>query len=776
MIGAMIYYDLTFDKFHPNADRIYRVTSEFNSPDGKFYNPGVPIPLGENIAEIIPEIEITAPIFTAYPSDIFNPQTALKIKSPKFVIYADNGYFELFKYKWLAGSSDDILTRPNEVVLSSNRAQKYFGNKAFADIIGSTLIYNDTIPVKVTGIVENFKNRSDLVFEEFISLKTTDQSDMTGMLANSSWDNTNSASQLFVQIKSKTTNANVSLELEKIAKEHEDPESVAFGQTQTFRLQALNDIHFNRNYYTFDFAEGMADLSVLKNLGFIALFLLLLGCINFINLNTAQATKRAKEIGIRKTLGSTRKQLINQFFLETFLLTFLAAILSVFLSFWLLNIFSDYTPKGITIELFTNPLVISAMIFLVGLVTVLAGFYPALILSNFRPVAVLNKQKNQHGDNSSLRKYLTVFQFTIAQVFIIATILVTKQINYLGSKDMGFKSEAIASVRTPWQDPSVENRIRLLNQIKAIPNIEQVSLSRNPPASNSTNSTHATYLTEDGEINTPLQLLKGDANFLNLYGIELLAGRQQINDSIREYIINETYLKRLGLKFPIDAIGKQIKTGSDSYEIVGVMKDFHQRSLKMPISPLAFVREKRDNFRTIHFSILINQEGKWTKPISEIEKLWKDIYPDYDFNIDFMDDTIQLFYKQERKMSVLLYWATALSIIISCLGLFGLVIHTTEKRTKEIGIRKVLGASLPELNVLLCNEFLRLVLIAFVIAIPIAWYGLNQWLADFSNKTNLSWWVFLLSGFVMILVSILIMSIKTMTAANRNPVESLRNE
>ena len=594
------------------------------------------------------------------------------------------------------------------------------------------------------------------------------------------WGSTSSASQLFIGIADNVKVSTVQAELDKIAKSKADPETKEYNQTRKFYLQPLPDIHFDPNYHTFDFSEGRASKSVLLTLGCIALFLLLLGCINFINLNTAQATQRAKEIGIRKTLGSSKRQLVFQFLGETFLLTLSAAVLSLFLAFGLLRVFSDFVPQGLNFDLFLDPLVIALISVLLLLVTFLSGFYPGLILSHFKPVSVLKNQILTKGDKSSLRKYLTVFQFVIAQVFIIGTLLVGKQLNFLMTKDMGIKTEALANIQTPWHHESMEKRIRFMEEIEAQPMVKDVSLSSHPPASFSSNSSHVTYFDDKKEINTELLFLYGDRNYLNLYDIEILAGRQQLNDTIREFVINESYSKLLGFKTPQEALGETLKINDESYPIVGVMEDFNQRSLKSRIEPMAFAgdwyRERFTRFNTVHFALQEGQSENWPETIAQIEKTWNDIYPDADFEVKFMDDMVQRFYEQEGRTSTLLQWATGLSIIISCLGLLGLVVYTTERRTKEIGIRKVLGASLAQLNLLLCKEFLILVGIAFILAVPIAWYGINYWLEEFSYKTNMSWWVFLLSGAAMGIISLIIMSIRTIAKANANPVKSLRTE
>lgn len=379
---------------------------------------------------------------------------------------------------------------------------------------------------------------------------------------------------------------------------------------------------------------------------------------------------------------------------------------------------------------------------------------------------------------ASIRKILTVFQFAIAQVFIIATILVGRQIHFLMNKDMGFKTEAVAYVSTPWKDQSLDKRQRLIREIKKIPQVTNASLGGFPPASGGIHASVTNYFDGEKEIRTELQLLHGDSNYLDLYDIELLAGRNLRNDTVREFIINQTYAKQLGFEDPNKVVGEVLKYGENSYPIIGVMEDFHQRSLKSPIVPMALIGEwsgrRFASLNTIHFSL--KTDSDWSAVMATAEKAWKKTYPDADFEVKFMDETIENFYTRERSTAKLINWATGLSVLISCLGLLGLVIYTTERRKKEIGIRKVLGATLVQLNLLLCKDFLILVGLAFLIAAPIAWWGLNSWLQDFAYKTNLSWWIFVLSGAAMLMIALIIMSIRTLKTAMSNPVDSLKTE
>jgi ABC-type antimicrobial peptide transport system permease subunit len=778
VIGAIIYFDLTFDKFHSEGDRIYRVTSEFTSPEGSFYNSGVCAPLADVLETSATGIATVSQFFTDSPYRVENRETEKVFMEPKNVIYADTHYFEIFKYNWLTGDEKTALSEPNEVVMSADRVQKYFPGLSPSEVMGKLLVYNDTIPIKVAGVIENFKNRSDLIFEEFISIKTLGTEGLKSMMGDD-WNSTSSASQLFIKMDRKAIVTPINQLLDDLAREHQDKVDLAYNHGRIFHLQPLSDLHFNTDYGTFDYSRSQASKPVLISLAFVALFLLLLGCINFINLNTAQATQRAKEIGIRKTLGSSRKQLIFQFLGETFLLTTASAVLSLLFASWLLRLFADFMPQGVNFGLFKSPMLVVAIILLLFVLTILAGFYPALVLSHFKPVAVLKNQIIQGSDKGSLRKYLTVLQFVIAQIFIIATLLVAKQIHFLMTKDMGFKTDAIAYIQAPFNENSTDQKIRFVEGLKALPEIQSVTQGGNPPASRSTHSTEISYRDGEKEIHSEVQLLFGDASYQKAYKLKLLAGRMPLNDTIHEYVINKTYMKQLGFEVPEDAIGKKLGEGKTAYPIVGVMDDFYQRSLRTEIKPMALIgdwsREEFSQFNTFHI-VFGGDTATWVNTLASIEKVWKSVYPDYDFDPRFIDDTVKKFYEQEHKTSVLLQWATGLAILISCLGLLGLVIHTTERRTKEIGIRKVLGASLSQLNLLLCKDFLILVGIAFVVAVPIAWWGLDKWLQDFAYKTDLSWWIFVVSGIAMLLIALSIISLRTIAAANRNPVKSLQTE
>ena len=774
VIGIMIYYDLTFDKFHEDRERIYRVVVDTQGPDQEGHSRGVPVPLIDALKDNSTGIDHVSPFFLVGFDKVTVGSSQEEFDWPGDIVIADREYFKIFKYHWLAGSADAALENPFEVVLSKSRAEKYFPGRSLKEIIGNSLIYEDSLIVKVTGIVAEFEDRSDFTFKEFLSRSSVQNSEKYAYIYDTSWGSISSSTQLFIKTDKFNNKEAVQAQLNALAEEYKNEEMAALGYSRSFNLQPLKALHLNDNYGVFDNSSYRASADILYGLGFIALFLLLLGCINFINLNTAQSAKRAKEIGIRKTLGSSKKLLVIQYLGETFILTLAAAILSLFLASLLIRVFADFIPPGLSLDLMQNPLLIISLLLLLILITFLAGFYPGLVLSHFKPVSVLKNQSVLDGDKGSLRKFLTVFQFVIAQVFIIATLLVGKQINYLINKDMGFKTESIAYIKAPRSDASIEKYEAFREGLETIPEVKNLSIAGDPPASQSYSGRGVSYFSEGEETHVQIQLLYGDENYLDLYGIDLLTGRLPLKDSISEYVINETLMRQIGFQKPEEVIGQQFKVNNKNIPIVGVMEDFNQSSLREEIEPMAFLQDSQN--RTLHFSFEANDIENWPLAINKIESQWKEFFPDETFKINFVDEDVKKFYSEEQSTATLLKWSTGLAILISCLGLLGLVIHTTERRTKEIGIRKVLGASIMQLNLLLGKEFMVLVGIAFVIAVPIAYWGISNWLQEFANQTALSWWVFLLGGLGISIIALAVISIKIFTAANTNPVKSLSTE
>ena len=781
VIGLMVYYDLTFDTYHPDSDRVYRVTSLFSNPQGEFANSGVPIPLAGAARDEMTGLETVAAFYSIDLIEAENPESGKTFKDLSPQVFADAAYFKLFAYDWLAGSPEG-LEQPYRVVLTSQRAARYFPGLDPSETVGKTLVYNDSVPVTVAGVVATPQRRTDLVFAEFLSPGTMQRTERGEYMTEARWDNTSSSDQLFIRLSPGTDPTAVQQQLDRIARARESDFDRQYNSHRTFRLQPFSDLHFNTELQTFDNGrDSAASRPVLIGLGCIALFLLLLGCINFINLNTAQADQRAREIGIRKTLGSSRKQLLLQFLGETFLLTLLASLLSIVLAYFLLDTFGEFLPQGMHFRNFAEgPVLLFIGLLLLG-VALLAGFYPALVLTRFQPVRVLKNQVVNTAGKPTLRRVLTVFQFAIAQIFIIATLLVAKQIHYMLNKDLGFRSDAIVQLYIPWHLQNLQKTELLAQEIGRIPQVGGVALGGHPPASNSMSTSMSTVYRDSHEIRLPLQILAASREYYDLYGLQFLAGRKPLNDTILEYVINETYLHALGFNHPEEALGQLIHMNQEDRPIVGVVRDFSQRSAKEALNPLALVPDwdrtpEYSRFYSIHVNLKASEANKVSESLAALESKWKEVFPEAEFEPVFVDEMVAGFYNRERSLSKLLRWAMGLSVLISCLGLLGLVIYTTNRRTKEIGIRKVLGASLAQIGLLLSRDFLLLVGIAFLIAAPLAGWGLYTWLQDYAYRTELSWWVFALSGAGMIALAVLIMALRTLAVARKNPVESLRTE
>lgn len=788
VIYLIVSYDFSFDKFHKDGNRIYRIVSNFNFSGEAYYNSGVPFPMGETVRKEVTGIDNSTAFFLYESPKVIvkSPSTAKTVtyKKQPGVVFADNYYFTFLPYEWLGGSSKTALKDPFQVVLTESRAKEYFPGIAPAQVIGREITYNDSVRTTVSGVVKDLKEITDFTFKDFISLATIPVTGLKNNMGADSWESTNSASQFLIKLSPGTQPPQIEKQVEKVKSKYRnksEPDNP--NNTTKYDLQPLSDIHFNSDYDNFD--QRLAHKPTLYGLLLVALFLLLLGCINFINLTTAQASQRAKEIGIRKTLGSSKPQLISQFLSETLLLTLVATALSVAFTPLLLKVFSDFIPKELHFNLLQQPQLLLFLFLLVVIVSLLSGFYPALILSGYKPVLVLKNQAYTDTGKTRkafLRRTLTVSQFLIAQIFIMATFIVSKQIHYSLNKDMGFKKNAIVYFNVPFHFSNINEPVKksfvLLDKLKSIPGIEKISMGGAPPASNNTMSGIVKYKDGKKEISTDVYFKYADSNYIPLYQMKLLAGKNlQASDTTKEFIINETYAHILGFQRAGDAVGETLDWNGKKVPVAGVIQDFNQKSLHEPIKPVALTAAANNNY-TFHIALQpLNEEGNsWKATISKMENAFKEVYPDGDFDYHFFDESIAEFYKSEQNISRLLTWATGLAILISCLGLLGLVIYTTNSRLKEIGVRKVLGASVSQIVLLLSSDFIRLVLIAFVIAAPIAWWAMSKWLDNFAYRTSISWWIFALSLLSIVLASVITLSIQTIKAAMANPVKSLRTE
>ena len=782
VIFLIVHYDFSFDKFEKDGSRVYRIVTDLSFAGNPIYISGVTSPLPAVVKNEVSGIDETIG-FHQFNGNAKvhvprkNTEKPFQVNHQSDIIFADPAYFKLVPYEWLVGKPETTLTEPFKVVLTEGRAKIYFPSLPYSEIIGKQIVYDDSVTATVSGIVKDLKKNTDFIFKEFISQSTIPATGLVNNYSWADWTSTNGGSQLFVRLGTNTSVHSVEAQLKKILNKYSKGSNENNNIT-VFKLQRLDDVHFNSQYGTF--GDHIANKPTLYGLLIVAAFLLMLGCINFINLTTAQASHRAKEIGVRKTMGSSGTQLMTQFLIETLFITIISMLLSLLMTPLLLKVFADFIPKNLEFNLLQQPFLLGFLFALTLLVTVLAGIYPAMILSKFKPVLVLKNQAyagTASSRRSWLRKGLTVSQFLIAQVFCMATLITVKQINYLLEKDMGFKKDAIITVYTPfiWNrlEKSNNKRYLLLDEIKRIPGIQIASLGNDAPAASGWSSNSMKYNDGKKDIEIDVRQKFGDSNYLKLYNVQILAGRNiEPSDTSKEFLVNETYMHLLGIQKPAEILNRQI----NKMPIIGVMKDFNQESLHASVKPLVF-----SSNMSICFNIHVGLKkqgfgGNWKTSIAAIEKAFKQFYPEEDFNYDFVDENIAKFYKSEQDISRLLKWATGLAIFISCMGLLGLVIYTTNLRTKEIGIRKVLGASVGQIVSILSKDFLRLVFLASLIAIPLSWLAMNKWLQNFAYRTPVSGWLFVLGTLFMMLIALLTLSIQTIRAASANPADSLRSE
>ena len=785
VIYLIVSYDFGFVKFEKDGDRVYRVVSDMKFPDNDFKNSGVPMPLISTAQKELTGIELFVPFST--PNGDMNVLISNDLGKPDLykkqtdILFADNNYFKMLGFTWLAGSQLNSLGEPFSVVLTESRAKIYFPYGDVSKIIGKTITYNDSIQATVTGIVKDLAAITDFTFKEFISYKTIENSGLGSNFGWGEWGSVNSSNQFFIKLNKGANNTAVTKQVQQLFDKNQKDAYLK----NIFSLQPLRDIHFNSDYG--NFGKRMAHRGTLYGLLAVAAVLLLLGCINFINLTTAQAVQRAKEIGIRKTMGSSKRQLIFQFLNETFFLTGIALIVSVIFIPFIIKLFADFIPPAINAGMLANTDVALFMLCLLIGVSILSGYYPALVLSKYNPVSVLKNQVSATGAagrKAWIRKSLTVTQFVFAQAFVMATLIIGQQIKYALNKDLGFKKTGIITVQTPLDffheenlKPQMLTREVLLKKIQSVPGIDNACIAGAPPATAGSSMQTMKFNNGKKVTETTVLVKYADEDFLKLYNMKLAAGRYlRRTDTLTEYLINESYARFLGFKNPADAVGKFIEKRSGNIPVIGVVKDFYAKSIHEKIQPLAMSSNALYE-STIHIALKPEANaGAWQTAIGQIEKAYKEIYPEDDFSYSFVDDSIKSFYDTEQRTSTLLSWATGLAIIISCLGLLGLVIYTTNQRTKEIGVRKVLGASVMQILSLISKDFLKLVMAAFIIAAPIAWWGMNKWVENFAYHIQIGAGVFVLAAVMMIVIAIITLAFQTIRTANANPVKSLRTE
>ena len=773
VIYGIASFEYSFDTFHPDKERVYRLVAETVENTGdKGGRDQIPAPIPVAGHASLPGLqEMVA--YIPYPAKIAIGGGGHAVFDNKLInswgvssILTGAAWFNIFKYDWLAGNAAGALSRPFQLVITESRARLYFGWLTLDKMIGRQVIFNDSLRLTVSGIVKDWNKNTDFPYTEFISIGTIDNSFLKKDLNLTDWGNEHGGhdTRALVKLAPGASPAAVDRQLAGLIGRNMKIDS---GTSFRVRLQALADVHFNASI---DDGRRKAHLPTMYGLEAIAVFILLIAAINFINLSTAMSIRRAKEIGIRKVLGSKRADLIFQFLAETLILTFFSLCLALLFVQPVLGAFHSFLPDGIRFH-FGSPATMSFVLCLLLVTALLAGLYPAKVLSSYEPVVVL-KGGDVHlgGRKGYLRKGLIVFQFTVSLVFIIGVLVVRDQINYIRNKDLGFESHAVVSIDTDWQD-SLSKVSLLAEEIKHVPGVEQVALQSFPPL-----TPIYTGLTVQYKGKTPIEVPGvvqcGDEHFIALYKMKLLAGRNYRNSN--EYVINETCAKALGFADARAAIGQIIGIAGD-HPIVGVVADFHEKSLREVIKPVVFLNIQ-PGMRNIAVKLAGSggQAGSLSSTLGQIEKEWKSVYPGQPFVYSFLDESIAAMYTQERKTAILISVAMFLTIFISCMGLLGLSMFNAQQRTREIGIRKVLGASVANIMALLSRDFVVLVALAFAIASPVAWYFMNEWLQGFAYRIFIGWWIFGLAGFGAVSVALLTVGFHSFKAAVANPVKSLR--
>ncbi|MFZ6663633.1 ABC transporter permease [Peijinzhouia sedimentorum] len=758
-------FEYSFDNFHPDKDKIFRVNTVTHYESGPSFNSGIPFPLGEVIDEEIASIAYKAQLDVQYsvPARIQEPEKNFGRLST--VVFANHSVFEVFPRNWLAGNASTGLEAPNQVVLTEDAVNRYFGSITPSEALGKEIIYHDTLVTTVVGVVEDFEKNSDIIFTDYVSLASITSSKGSYFDVNiGNWGSVSSSSQLFIKINSLNQKDEVLNGLEAILEKY----SAEINQKREFQLESLSELHFSDNY-----SDYTSSKEILRGLFLIGLFILLIACFNFINLETAQAINRSKEVGIRKTLGSSRSQLILQFLTETYIIVMLAVVLSFLITELSVRYFQDFLPSALEIDYLSGQNI--AFLLLFGFsITMLSGIYPAYILGSYQPQKAI--RENESVQKSSigyfLRKNLTILQFTLSISFIIIILVVYAQIGFISNKDLGFNENAVLYSVTSFSDDMADRNNSFKGQLESLSFVENASLSNGALAAEFFTQTSFEFERNNEKQKFITQAKVIDSNYIDVYGIQLLFGRNIRNVS-DEVLINERLAKNLGFTNANEAVGQQISYSKSEMIVVGVFGDLHSQSLKEEIKPL-MMHYQPSQFYLV--SVKVKENADLLEAKASLDRLHKENFPDESFEFTFFDEAIDNFYVSEYKLSKVLQFVTILAILISCLGLFGLSSFTIAQRTKEISIRKVLGASITSILYLISKEYIVLVILSFVLSIIPAWYFLDDWLKDYAYRIDMPIFLFPLAGGFVLLLALLIVGIHSIRSATRNPAEVLKDE
>ena len=778
VIFIIIQFQTSFDTFHAKKDRTYRMLTEFQYENGGniSYKTAIPFPMPVGLKTSFPQIEQVAPIFASHDDQLLivdnNGNTEKDFKEQHGVFYMDPSFFKIFDFPLLAGSYAS-LKDPNNVLLTKETAEKYFGDWKTA--IGRTIklqmggyMFEHGVDVlKVSGILATIPPNSDFQLKVVVSYGTGFTGDY--LSKSTDWDGNVAGFGCYVLLPLNTSIDNFNQQLRAYSHKVESP-----GNTDRHFIEPLNAVHYDTQVG--NYSNQTISHQLLNVLWLIAAFILLIACVNFVNLSTAQAVNRAKEVGVRKVLGSSKSQLQIQFIVETFLIVISAVTLASFIAISALPSVGRLLELSLVFNIFGDPAITLFLLAVTIVVTALAGFYPSIVLSRFNPVNALKSKLTSNTQGISLRRGLVVFQFIIAQALIIGTLIIVKQMDYFMNQPLGFDKDAIINVPFRVDSLRISRLGYLKKQLMSVNGVQAVSYSSNTPVENGTDLwsiikyNHAVKQT-DFQVITKF----ADDGYVPTYKLPLIAGRNMYpSDTTGEFLVNESLVKSLGLKRPEDILNKPMTTWHDQIKgtVVGVLKDFNNRSFRNDLAPLLITTDVA----------MYNQVGiklattNMSSTMQSVKKVFDKTFPDFVYEYKFLDEKIGSFYKQESQLSALYKIFAAIAIFLSCLGLYGLASFMAVQRIKEVGIRKVLGATAGNIVYLFSKEFVILIAIAFAIAAPIAWYYMHQWLQDYVYRIKISWWLFAAGGFAAIIIALATISFQAIKAAIANPVKSLRNE
>ncbi len=782
LITLYLYNELSYDNYHKNLNDLYQVGTNFIKEGKEEKMANTPAPMAQMLKQEFPEIEESTRFMRLYSED----KTLLRYNennsAPKLFYetkgyLADTTFFRMFTYNFIEGDAATALNNPNTVVLSQEIAQKIFGNKpALNKVIHISSSTNGEYDYTVTGVFKPYNTPSHIDGRFFISIYG---GNMEGHIKERGTDlATNNMFFTYLQLNPGSDAKKLEKKFPAFIDKYAGKDLKAMGFYKKQFLTPLKEIHLRSGFSENVTPSG--SITYLYILASIALFTLLIACINFMNLSTARSSKRSAEVGIRKVLGAQKNSLVRQFLGESLFMSFIAFVFAYIITLLLLPAFNSISGKNLSLSITQNTFIVAGFFILSIIAGLLAGSYPAFYLSSFIPVKVLKGRFSNSLGAISLRKGLVIFQFIISVVLIIASVVITSQMRYLRSKDLGFdkerqiviplRSEAAKSIYTSFK-----------NELRGIQQVQNVGASAYYPGIFNPSDNAFYKEGQSMKVAKRTRINWVDANFLQTLGIQPVAGRlfseQFPADTNFRVILNETAIKEIGFASSQQAVGKKVffdwEGENYGFDIIGVVKDFHYEDLHTPITPYAF---ELNNVPQYNYMVVHAKAGDINSLLKSIETGWHKLNPNEPFEYSFLDTDFQKNYEAENRLTAIVGYFTIIAILISCLGLFGLATFSAEQRTKEIGVRKVLGASLLQIVNLVSKDFLKLVVLAFIIAMPIAWWGLNKWLENFAYHTQISVWLFFAAGALMILIAVITLSFQTIKAASANPVESLRTE